>query len=385
MAVTKHKSGQWAVYYMKDGKKKWEYFGHGLEGEQRARARDEQIKRERGTLKPVLSLTVEALLVKYHTSHRVEATTKDSDWYRIDRVLVPALGHHETETLSKETLDKYVDARIADGKSPRTVDRELDVLKSACNWASDQDPPLIVRNPMARYRNALLKQPRQAKINPISKEELERLLRHAPAHLIRGMVIQWYGGLRPGGEVERIRWIDVSFEQREIRIESAHKGGPEVRYVPIHDELLPIIRQWKAQDLAALEEQKKTETDIETLPVVHYYGKPVHSLKTAWAATKKRAGIQRKLRLYDFRHAWFSNSLRGGADLKAISEVGGHSRPDTTLIFYQHVTREQHHQAVNTIEAVAVPEAPSRIVKKKTPKGVLPFTTTRVVGKPAKP
>ena len=83
--------------------------------------------------------------------------------------------------------------------------------------------------------------------------------------------------------------------------------------------------------------------------LVHYYGRPVSSLKRAWATAKRRAGVTRKLRLYDIRHAFVSSALRSGADLKSVSEVIGHSRPDTTLREYQHVTTDQHRDVVKRV------------------------------------
>jgi len=353
VAVKMLSDGRWAIYYHLAGKKKWEYFGRGELARLKAEKRDEQIREERGKIKPVTAITVSQLLSEYHSKHRVESSTADSDFYRIDRILIPALGHHYAETLSSDQLDSYVKTRLDSGKAVDTVKRELGILKSAFNWGESRQPPLIVRNPLAKYRLTAGKQSRPvAKINPIPVDDFKRLLRHAPEHLMRGMYLQWYGGQRPGKEILGIQWIDVDFEHHEIRVHSAHKGAAEERFVPIPDGLMKMLEIWKRTDQEAT---NGTTIDIQTLPVVHYKLKPIASLKTTWKHTKERAGITRRLRLYDFRHAWFTNALRYGADLKSTSEVGGHSRADTTMIFYQHTVREQHHDVVRKIPSVAVP------------------------------
>lgn len=353
MAVKQLSDGRWATYYQLDGKKKWEYFGRGEIARLKAEKRDEQIREERGKIKPALAITVSQLLSEYHSKHRVESSTADTDFYRIDRVLIPALGHHYAETLSSDQIDTYVKDRLDAGRAMDTVKRELGILKSAFNWGESRQPSLIVRNPVAKYRIKVGKQSRPtAKINPIPVDDFKRLLRHAPDHLMRAMYLQWYGGQRPGKEVLGIQWIDVDFERREILVHSAHKGASEERYVPIPDGLMEMMESWKNQDQKAI---LGTTIDIQTLPVVHYKFKSIASLKTTWKHTKEKAGITRKLRLYDFRHAWFSNALRYGADLKSTSEIGGHSRADTTMIFYQHTVREQHHEVVRKIPSVAVP------------------------------
>jgi len=51
-------------------------------------------------------------------------------------------------------------------------------------------------------------------------------------------------------------------------------------------------------------------------------------------AAKKRAGINRRLRIYDFRHSFATTVLGQEADLKSTSEILGHSRPETTMKHY---------------------------------------------------
>jgi len=79
---------------------------------------------------------------------------------------------------------------------------------------------------------------------------------------------------------------------------------------------------------------------------MHEAEEAVKSLRRAWAYAKKEAKIHRELRLYDLRHAFASNALRYGADLKSVSKLVGHSREDTTLRVYQHVVDEQMRDAV---------------------------------------
>ena len=99
-----------------------------------------------------------------------------------------------------------------------------------------------------------------------------------------------------------------------------------------------------------LREDKELFGDtISGRPVVHYRKEPVLSLKKSWASAKAAAKITRRIRLYDLRHAFASIALEEGADLKSLSEMLGHSRPDTTLRSYQHVSRKQHRDVVAKI------------------------------------
>ena len=339
MSVHQTEDGRWFCKWYEKGKIKKPYFGHGDLAKVQAERKDEEVKRDRGKLQ-VHSISIEQLCHMYHNQHAVEKSTVDSDFYRLTAVIIPALGSIPAEALSTQQLNQYIQDRLKAGKKRGTVAREISILKAAFGWAERQDPPLIVRNPVAKFR--LPRSSDKDVPSPPSQDKVRRILECAEPHLMRGLYIEWYAGVRPGGEVSRIKWSDVDLENNTIRVISARKGGPVMRYVPIGAALRELMLQWQTEDRALVE-------DVSSLPVVHYNLKPVMSLKRSWKTAKRKAGITRRLRLHDLRHAMISKALRSGADLKSVSEVAGHSRPDTTLREYTHVTQEQHRRVVETI------------------------------------
>lgn len=80
--------------------------------------------------------------------------------------------------------------------------------------------------------------------------------------------------------------------------------------------------------------------------MVHYHGRPVGRMKTAWRAAITRAGITRRIRPYDLRHLAASAMLDAGADLKSVSEILGHASPDMTLRTYQHTSTALRREAI---------------------------------------
>jgi hypothetical protein len=60
-------------------------------------------------------------------------------------------------------------------------------------------------------------------------------------------------------------------------------------------------------------------------------------------------GITRRLPLYSFRHVFATTVLQNSADLKATSEILGHSRPDTTIRVYQHTHPDMHRAVVDLL------------------------------------
>ena len=114
--------------------------------------------------------------------------------------------------------------------------------------------------------------------------------------------------------------------------------------------------------------KKLKETEPNRKYLVEYNGNPVKSLKTTWWSTLVRAGIYetvktkkgvrplspkkqaRRLRLYDFRHKFASMLLSEGADLKATSELLGHSTPTTTIQVYYHLMERQKREAISRLK-----------------------------------
>ena len=89
---------------------------------------------------------------------------------------------------------------------------------------------------------------------------------------------------------------------------------------------MPLLVEWKSEGADYL---------------FHDKGKPVRTLKKSWGSTLRKAGIIRRIRPYDLRHAFATYALDTGADPKAVSEVMGHSDMSMVHKHYQHVLSRQ--------------------------------------------
>lgn len=221
-------------------------------------------------------------------------------------------------------------------KSKLEVNRELTDVQEILNWAVGRKPPIIPFNPVRNY-----KKPKEdnAIIPPPTPDETDAILKNASEHANQAILLSYYLDLRPGAvELLTLTWDRVNWHSETILVISAHKGGPPKRWVPIHEDLLPVLREWYEQD-------KKTG------PIIHYRGKPIKSFKKAWKGTLQRAGITRRIRPYDLRHQFVTKALEEGADIQALADVVG-SRPEILMRHYQHVTRELHRRTVAKIPSL---------------------------------
>jgi integrase len=107
---------------------------------------------------------------------------------------------------------------------------------------------------------------------------------------------------------------------------------------------LPQLRAWYKKDA--------TPDGL----VIHYQGSRITTIKTSFATAKRKAGITRRLRPYDFRHAFAMYTLGGGVDLKSTSEIQGHSRSDTTSKIYQHTDLGLHRRTINKLPPLDIPD-----------------------------
>jgi len=255
-------------------------------------------------------------------------------------VILPRLGHLSVNLITPSKIESYIAQRLKSVKRT-TVHREISDIQAILNWsASPAGGHLIPRNPIAG-----LKKPKRDDeiILPPSVDEVRAVLKHAAPHLIRYIMIAYYTGLRPGRtELLNLKWDNVDFERERIRVISAEKGGLRFRDVPIMDDyFFDCLNCWYESDLP----------DPEYL--IHYKGRPVASVKTAWKNAKKSAGITRRIRLYDIRHSFTSYLLDSGADLKSVSELIGHKDINLTLRIYQHTSAALRRQTVKKLPTLA--------------------------------
>ncbi|SHO48974.1 site-specific integrase [Desulfopila aestuarii] len=273
----------------------------------------------------------------------MSVTDQDNTYYKLENVILPRFGDLPATAINHSKLDKYVISRLQDtvkvnlgngrrkdtGRpiSKSTIHRELSIVRAILNWGVRRR--MLLASPMAGYE---MPKRDDKKILPPTEEEFSAILKHAAPHCRRLILISYYTGLRPGREeAYGITWDHVDLDTGTITIISAKKGGIPTRVVPIHPDLAEHLHQWKKEDQENL---KKDKTHLKY--VIHWNHRPIKtSMKTAWSAAKKRAGITRPLRPYSLRHKSISDMLSAGGDVGAVAEIVGHADPQMTLKVYQ--------------------------------------------------
>ena len=346
MSVHQKKDGRWYVNHRdkESGKVKTQYFGRGLEAERAARDRNAELSPRTYTKRTPEpnSVYFSDLANSYMRARlaKMQSSSLDNLMWKLNGVIFPEIGHNRAMQLTHHRIDLYVAKRLKTGIKRTTIHRELSDIRAILNWGARRQ--YIAFNPIANYE---MPKRDDDRIQPATRQEIAAIVANSPDRLIRAVIISYYTGVRPGSrELYSRSWDHVDFDEQTIFIESARKGGRiKSRTIHLHHDLLGLFQQWYNAD-------KK----LEVFPkrIINYRGKSVKSLKKSWKTAKTNAGISRRLRLYDIRHAFASLILKRHGDLKSVSEMLGHSRTETTTRIYQHTDSQMHRDAINELPSI---------------------------------
>ena len=289
----------------------------------RARRRTSSASATRATVAELLGRYMETL---------ENPTTRSTTAQHIEP-LTAIFGHRRAHCLTCDDVLAWCEVQRQRGVGQSTVHRRVSILRTAYSWAVRMR--VLTGNPLMALRIA---KPATRRITPPSTKEARLLYEVAAPHIRRVIVLGMATGARIGpSELFRLKWSDVDIETGIIRMPNAHKGAlDEARDVPIRDDVLALLRGWQGED-----------TRIGCEYVIAYKGRPVRSISSGWHNALKRAGITRRIRPYDLRHAFASLALMHGADIKSVAETMGHRGITMLLTVYQHTRFDQCRRAVN--------------------------------------
>ena len=285
----------------------------------------------------VATVTVEEVLHKYLDTLGNPTTRATSSSHL--QPIMHIYGHRKAHCLNIEDMQAFLKVQAERGVGKGTATRRIKICSTAFNWAVRWG--MLASNPLTGLKLPVVATHVPA---PPSPKELQLAYDNAAPHVQRVIVLGMSTGARIGpSELFRLRWSDVDLENAVLRMPNADKGGSkeEARDVPIREDILNLLRQWEEKDAA-----------IGCPWVIHHKGKQVRCINHAWKAALKRAGIERRIRPYDLRHAFASRSLDYSADIKSIAQIMGHADETMLLRTYRHTDSESRRRAINTAPSI---------------------------------
>ena len=246
------------------------------------------------------------------------------------------------ECLSEKEIQEFVNAKIADGLSRKSVQDTLLVLKMILRYGEKNGcwahTPFEIHYPAGtRGRSA---------VSVLSQKEQKLLFRYLEEHFSfrnLGLLITLGSGLRIG-EVCGLQWRDLDLSAGVIHVRktvqriyladgsekesyiwvSSPKTESSVRDIPIGRELAEIIRPLK----------RKVQADNY---VVSNSPRPLEPrcMRSCFRRVLRTLNLP-PVRFHALRHSFATRCIEAGCDYKTVSAILGHSSISTTLNLYVH-------------------------------------------------
>lgn len=286
------------------------------------------LKKRRRTQAGRQKISVAELLEQYLATQENPVTQRQNRYHAAH--VSKAFGQRQALRLTTDDALAFIAAQQARGVARITANRRLALLRAAMNWAAALR--IIPTNPLRELR---IPRAEPQRLDPPSRAEAQAIFSAAAPHVQRVIALGLHTGSRIGpSELFGLRWSDIDLEAGVVWMPCAEKNRKREarREIPISPHIFPILKIWRQEDNGQGY-------------VIHYGGHRVKSISRAWHTALRKAGITRRIRPYDLRHAFASQLLAARADYKSVAEIMWH---DVAMLLrtYQHIDRRQKRQAV---------------------------------------
>lgn len=223
-------------------------------------------------------------------------------------------------------LRRYVAFLTTSGFARRTIGRRVSAVRRYFAWAvlTDRcqvDPTLRIRTPSPERRLPRVPSSHEV-VDTLTNSEAVTVRDQAVLELLYG------AGLRVG-ELCSADFEDIDLGARSITVTGK---GSKTRRVPLGDHAIAAVQAYLAER-CALTEHRVTRGDALF----------VNTRGTRLGDRDVRRIVQRSfgpgVHPHTLRHAYATHLLEGGADVRSVQELLGHSNLATTQI-YTHLTKE---------------------------------------------
>lgn len=262
--------------------------------------------------------------------------------------------------ISASSCASFVDHLIDRGLGHATIAQKIATLRSYCRYLLDQgvlqeDPSAglkPLRTERRLPRTVTIEEAAKllaAAITPDADDSADFLSRfHRRERDVCLLSLLYDCGLR-SHEAVSLTLDDIDLSARLLRIRGK---GSKVRLVPFCDATAQALDRWIAVRGNCI------STSLPGAPrtlLLSVNGKPLSTsdVRRLVARLAKRTGIAASP--HTLRHAYATHLLEGGADLRVIQELLGHSNISTTTI-YTHVSTAHLTQAYNAAHPRAARE-----------------------------
>ena len=268
-------------------------------------------------------------------------TSYKNDLYRYLQFLSATLGIKDLGGVTLQHMEQYLEELAAMDLSSSSVARNISSIRSFHEFA-------VVENLAQANPAELIDLPKKTKKLPevLSTDEVRQILdipnRETATGIRNAAVLECL--YATGMRVSELTGLELDNLVSEIGFIRVVGKGNKERLVPVGEHAQSALEHY----IETARPQFKSDTNPQKAKnkvFLSQHGNPL-SRQSIWNIvnnTAERAGIEKNVYPHIFRHSFATHLLEGGADLRAVQEMLGHSSIITTEI-YTHVDRSLLHQ-----------------------------------------
>jgi integrase len=290
-------------------------------------------------------LTFEQIKEDLKTDYKVQDNRSLSTMLYCVRHLEKFFGFDRAIDITSDRVREYQAARLAEGASRATVNREVAYLGRMLSLAANADPPKISRKP----KFPMLDESDNVRQGFVEHGDFVKLLRNLPEYLMPLIEFLYLSGWRKREGVNA-DWAWVNMQSKTITLPAKFSKNKEPRELPLMGRLLEIIRD------------RFAERRLGCPYVFHNEGRPLINFRRAWRTACIKSGLGRIEKLsggkkkyvgtipHDLRRCAARNLSRAGISEQVAMEVMGH-KTRSMYRRYRIVDDREKREALDKVQA----------------------------------
>lgn len=354
--IYKRKDGRWEGRYKcgynDNGKMKY----HSVYGHSYAEVRSKlaPLKASVTARYSACNLTVKELFTEwlFAVKLRVKSSTYANYQMKIEKHILPEFSGQHFDSLTVQMINSYIQRKLDAGLSAKYVSDIVIVFKTMAKYAAKIHG---FRNMLTDVTLPKVYRKEKPLLSSIQQWKLCKYLTENPSHTALCILLSLYTGLRVG-EVCGLMWGDIDFDKsiltvrrtvQRIRtdkhktriIADTPKSRTSRRSIPIPRFIMKLLRESRSDD----NHYVLSDSEIIIEP---------RTLQRRFKSILKKADLP-SVNYHSLRHAFATNCLQAGFDVKTLSEILGHASVETTLNRYVHTSMEQKIKCMGLLELKA--------------------------------